>query len=103
MDAHLWHRHAREEPVPAPAVLSLRELRSLASSERERYVRHRRRWLLGLTRQGKTLNRETPGTIEAAVQRVLKTTTVDDLNVTRAVLSRLARELDGGRPSRAIH
>jgi hypothetical protein len=42
------------------------------------------------------LNRETPGTIEAAVQRVLKTTTRDDLDVTRAVLGELARELDRG-------
>jgi DNA-binding MarR family transcriptional regulator len=65
-------------------------------------ARDRRRWLLGLTRQGQTLNRETPGTIEAAVQRVLKTTTRDDLDVTRAVLSKLARELDGGGRSRVI-
>jgi MarR family transcriptional regulator, organic hydroperoxide resistance regulator len=63
--------------------------------------RDRRRWLLGLTRQGQALNRETPGTIEAAVQRALKTTTRDDLDVTRAVLGRLARELDGGGRSRA--
>ena len=52
------------------------------------------------TRQGQALNRETPGTIEAAVQRVLKTTTRDNLDVTRAVLSKLARELDGGGRSR---
>jgi hypothetical protein len=37
---------------------------------------------------------ETPGTIEAAVQPVLKTTTTDERDVTRAVLSKLARELD---------
>jgi MarR family transcriptional regulator, organic hydroperoxide resistance regulator len=41
------------------------------------------RWLLGLTRQGQALNRETPGTIEAAVQGVLKMTTGDDFDVTR--------------------
>jgi hypothetical protein len=52
-----------------------------------------------LTRQGQALNRDTPGTIEATVHRVLKTTTRDDLDVTRAVLDKLARELDaGGRP-----
>jgi DNA-binding MarR family transcriptional regulator len=62
--------------------------------------RDRRRWLLGLTRQGQALNRKTPGTIEAAVQRVLKTTTRDNLDGTRAVLSKLARELDGGGRSR---
>ena len=64
--------------------------------------RDRRRWLLGLTRQGQALNRETPGTIEAAVQRVLNTTARDHLDVTRAVLSKLARELDGGGRSRII-
>lgn len=64
--------------------------------------RDRRRWLLGLTRQGDAVNRETPGTIEAAVQRMLKTTTRTDRDVTRAVLSKLARELDGGGRTRAI-
>ena len=64
--------------------------------------RDRRRWLLGLTRQGQTFNRETAGTIEAAVQRVLRTTTRDDLDVTRAVLGKLARELDVGGRSRVF-
>lgn len=66
--------------------------------------RDRRRWLLGLTRQGQALNRETPGTVEAAVQRVLKTTTRQDLEVVRAVLRKLAHELDdpiGVRPTAA--
>jgi hypothetical protein len=44
------------------------------------------------------LNRDTPGTIEAAVQRMLKVTPKNDVAVTRAVLGKLARELDvGGR------
>jgi DNA-binding MarR family transcriptional regulator len=64
--------------------------------------RDRRRWLLGLTRQGQALNRETPGTIEAAVQRMLKRTTRDELDVTRAVLGKLARELDDDGRSRVI-
>ena len=63
--------------------------------------RDRRRRLLGLTRRGQALNRETPGTIEAAVQRVIRTTTRDNLDSTRTVLSKLARELDGGGRSRA--
>jgi hypothetical protein len=46
------------------------------------------------------LNRETPGTIEAAVQRMLKTTTGHELDVMRVVLGKLARELDGGGRSR---
>lgn len=56
--------------------------------------RDRRRWLLGLTRQGQALNRATPGTIEAAVQRMLATTARRDLDVARDVLGTLARELD---------
>jgi DNA-binding MarR family transcriptional regulator len=64
--------------------------------------RDRRRWLLGLTRQGQALNRETPGTIEAAVQRMLKKTTRDELDVTRAVLDKLVRELGDGGRSRVI-
>jgi MarR family transcriptional regulator, organic hydroperoxide resistance regulator len=71
--------------------------------ERHRLVRRwpdekdRRRWLLGLTRKGQALNQDTPGTIEAAVQRMLTTTNRHDLDVTRAVLGKLARELDGTR------
>jgi len=51
---------------------------------------------------GRALNRETPGTIEAAVQRMLKTTTRADLDITRAVLGKLARALDNGSRSRVI-
>lgn len=58
--------------------------------------RDRRRWLLGLTRQGQALNRDTPGTIEAAVQRTLRTSAKHDLDGARIVLTKLARELDGG-------
>jgi len=71
--------------------------------ERRRLVRRwpdgrdRRRWLLGLTRQGQTLNRDTPGTIEAAVQRTLKMTGRRDLDGARVVLSRLAHELHDRR------
>ena len=57
--------------------------------------RDRRRWLLGLTRRGQTLNRATPGTIEAAVQRMLRSTARRDVEIARAVLGKLARELDG--------
>jgi len=56
--------------------------------------RDRRRWLLGLTRRGQVLNRDTPGTIEAAVQRTLRTTATHDLHGARVVLSEFARELD---------
>jgi MarR family transcriptional regulator, organic hydroperoxide resistance regulator len=94
--AEILHLH----PSSLTALLKRLERRDLV--RRWPDERDRRRWLLGLTRQGQALNRETPGTIEAAVQRMLKTTTRDDLDVTRAVLGKLARELDGGRRSRVI-
>ena len=93
--ADILHLH----PSSLTAVLKRLERRDLV--RRWPDERDRRRWLLGLTRQGQALNRETPGTIEAAVQRVLKTTTRDNVDATRAVLSKLARELDGGGRSRA--
>ena len=93
--AGILHLH----PSSLTAVLKRLERRDLV--RRWPDERDRRRWLLGLTRQGQALNRETPGTIEAAVQRVLKTTTRDNVDATRAVLSKLARELDGGGRSRA--
>jgi DNA-binding MarR family transcriptional regulator len=88
--ADILHLH----PSSLTAVLKRLERRHLV--RRWPDARDRRRWLLGLTRKGQALNRELPGTIEAAVQRVLKTTSRDKLEATRAVLSRLARELDGG-------
>lgn len=90
--ADILHLH----PSSLTALLKRLERRGLV--RRWPDERDRRRWLLGLTRQGQTLNRETPGTIEAAVRRVLKTTTRDNLDGTRTVLSKLARELEvGGR------
>jgi DNA-binding MarR family transcriptional regulator len=94
--ADILHLH----PSSLTALLKRLERRDLV--RRWPDERDRRRWLLGLTRQGQALNRETPGTIEAAMQRVLKTTRRDELEVTRTVLSKLARELDGGGPSRVI-
>jgi DNA-binding MarR family transcriptional regulator len=94
--ADILHLH----PSSLTAVLKRLERRHLV--RRWPDERDRRRWLLGLTRQGQALNRAIPGTIEAAVQRVLKTTTRADLDVTGSVLDKLARELDGGSRSRVI-
>ena len=87
--ADILHLH----PSSLTALVKRLERRNLVRRWPDQ--RDRRRWLLGLTRQGQALNHDTPGTIEAAVQRMLKTTTRDDLDVTRAVLGKLARELDG--------
>ena len=91
--ADILHLH----PSSLTALLKRLERRGLI--RRRPDGRDRRRWLLGLTRQGQTLNRDTPGTIEAAVQRTVRATARRDLDGTRVVLGRLARELDGaGRP-----
>ena len=97
--------HARQlsdilhvHPSSLTALLKRLEARGLV--RRWPDERDRRRWLLGLTRNGQALNRATPGTIEAAVQRMLSTTARRDLDVARAVLAKLARELDGDRRPR---
>lgn len=92
--ADILHLH------PSSLTAALKRLERRRLVRRWPDARDRRRWLLGLTRQGQALNRETPGTIEAAVQRVLESATRGDLEATRAVLRRLARELDGGGRAR---
>ena len=89
--ADILHLH----PSSLTALLKRLERRGLI--RRRADGRDRRRWLLGLTRRGQQLNRETPGTVEAAVQRTLQTTRGRDVEGARVVLTRLARELAGGR------
>jgi MarR family transcriptional regulator, organic hydroperoxide resistance regulator len=87
--ADILHLH----PSSLTALLKRLERRGLV--RRRPDGRDRRRWLLGLTRRGQTVNHDTPGTIEAAVQRMLATTATCDLDGARAVLSTFARALDG--------
>lgn len=87
--AALLHAH----PSSLTAILKRLERRHLI--RRWPDERDGRRWLLGLTRQGNELNRKTAGTIEDAVERMLRTTTRHDLEATRVVLGKLAHELDG--------
>ena len=94
--ADILHLH----PSSLTALLKRLERRGLISRRPD--GRDRRRWLVGLTRHGQTLNRDAPGTIEAAVQRALRATTRRDLGATRVVLRRLARELDGGHRTPVI-
>jgi DNA-binding MarR family transcriptional regulator len=99
--------HARQlaeilELHPSSLTALLKRLERRALIRRWPDQRDRRRWLLGLTRRGQAFNRDTTGTIEAAVQRVLETTVRDDLDVTRAVLGKLARELDVSGRSRVV-
>jgi DNA-binding MarR family transcriptional regulator len=92
--------HARQltdilqlHPSSVTALLKRLERRGLI--RRRLDERDRRRWLLGLTRRGQVLNREAPGTIEAAVQRTLDATSRRELDGARIVLNALTRELDG--------
>jgi DNA-binding MarR family transcriptional regulator len=86
--AEILHLH----PSSLTALLKRLEHRRLILRRPD--GRDRRRWLLGLTRQGQLLNRDRPGTIEAAVQRTLQRIPKHELDGARVVLSRLARELD---------
>lgn len=90
--AEILHLH----PSSLTALLKRLERRGLI--RRRPDERDKRRWLLGLTRQGHALNREAPGTIEAAVQRTLKTIAKRDLQGAQVVLGVLAHALDAGHP-----
>lgn len=88
--AEILHLH----PSSLTALLKRLERRGLI--RRRPDARDRRRWLLGLTRQGQQFNRDTPGTIEAAVQRTLRSTAAHNVAGARIVLATFARELDRG-------
>lgn len=86
--ADILHLH----PSSLTALLKRLERRGLITRRADE--RDRRRWALGLTPRGQALNKEARGTIEAAVQRTLESTTQFDLDRVRKVLVKLARELD---------
>jgi DNA-binding MarR family transcriptional regulator len=86
--ADILHLH----PSSLTALLKRLERRGMV--RRRPDGRDRRRWMLGLTRRGQALNRDAPGTIEAAVQRTLQGTSKKDLDRVRLVLVKLARELN---------
>jgi DNA-binding MarR family transcriptional regulator len=88
--AEILHLH----PSSLTALLKRLERRRLI--RRRPDERDRRRLLLGLTRQGQVFNRDMRGTIEAALQRTLRSTAARDLDGARIVLGRFARELDRG-------
>lgn len=87
--AEILHLH------PSSLTALLKRLEARGWVRRRPDERDRRRWLLGLTRQGQSLNREASATIEAAVQRTLTTISKRDLEGARVVLTALARTLDG--------
>lgn len=87
--AETLHLH----PSSLTALLKRLERRGLI--RRRHDARDRRRLLLGLTRQGRALNRDAPGTIEAAVQRTVDIVPKRDLEGARVTLGLLTRVLDG--------
>jgi DNA-binding MarR family transcriptional regulator len=61
---------------------------------RRRDAHDRRRVVLALTRRGHSLDRPTSGTVEAAVQRLLRRVALHDIDGTARVLAALGDSLD---------
>lgn len=87
-----------------PGTLSgiLKRLESAGWLRRRPDPRDRRRALLGLTPKGRELDTSDPATIEDAVRRTLTEVSARDLATTRALLERLARELEPSEPPRTV-
>lgn len=85
-----------------PGTLSgiLKRLESAGWLTRRPDPKDRRRALLGLTEAGRALDTRDPATIEDAVRRTLARTAPAELAAARALLERLARELEPGESGR---
>lgn len=71
--------------------------------ERDLVVRRRdsgdgRRVVIELTRTGRALDRPTAGTVERAIERLLRRRAAEDLGTAMAVLADLTDELDATQP-----
>lgn len=75
---------------PGTVSASLGRLVRRRLVKREHDVRDKRRVVLGLTIRGKALNRPMAGTVEHAVQRLLRATSAPDIAVAAAVLTTFA-------------
>jgi MarR family transcriptional regulator, organic hydroperoxide resistance regulator len=73
-------------------ILDRLELQSLLV--RRPHPEDRRSFKLSLTRQGKRLDREAEGTVEACVRRALESLPKAKVDAAREVLERIARELE---------
>ena len=97
---------------PGTVSASLKRLEKRRLLNRRTDPRDRRRVFLGLTSRGRELDRPESATVESAVEQLLATTGLDDLEVVASLLGSLTRLLheDGaapvkksrGRPRRAL-
>jgi DNA-binding MarR family transcriptional regulator len=75
---------------PGTVSAALNRLEAKGLLERRRDPRDKRRASLGLTAKGRKLDRPTQGTVEDAVERLLRTTGPEDIRVTLSVVEQLA-------------
>lgn len=79
---------------PGTVSASLRRLDDRQLLERRPDPRDRRRITLGLTTAGRDLDRPTAGTVEEAIEQLLREADAEDVATTKAVLARLAGLLE---------
>lgn len=92
--ARLLHIH----PGTLTGILRRVERRGLVSRRSDPH--DGRRTLLGLTEKGRLLDVETAGTVEAAVQRALESTSAERIEGARELLRAIAEHLDRAPPPR---
>lgn len=85
---------------PGTVSSALRRLERKTLLARRPDLADRRRATLSLTKGGRTLDRPTSVTVEAAVKELFRHTSERDRTTTRRVLEKLTRALEGIAPSR---
>ena len=86
---------------PGTVSASLKRLEKKELLERRKDPRDRRRVFLGLTSNGRALDRPEAGTVESAVEQLLATTGEEDLEVVTSLLGWLTQLLQEEGPARA--
>lgn len=76
------------DPGTVSAALNRLEVKGVL--ERRRDPRDKRRASLGLTAKGRKLDRPSQGTVEDAVERLLRASSEEEIQATKAVIERLA-------------